>query len=133
MNNQSSDLVTKHSHACMGKTARWVESAGSSGYLEADFLTDGFRKSLENLLVSEKNGPDLGKLGLDASEPLVSSSEPLISSSGPLIHSGRKSYEVGLEGRLVADEAGLATKEICHRFLQPSVTALPSHSFFPER
>jgi hypothetical protein len=41
--------------------------------MKADFLADGFRERLEDLLVSQKNGPDLSKLGLDAREPLIGS------------------------------------------------------------
>jgi hypothetical protein len=36
-------------------------NAGLSGRLEADFPADGFRESLENLLVSHKYGADFGE------------------------------------------------------------------------
>lgn len=82
--------------------------------LEADSLADGFRMGLQHLPVSQKNGPDLGELGLDASKAFIGSR--------------RQGHEVRLEACLVAeelglcvDEVGLAAGEVCQRFLQPSV------------
>ncbi len=101
---------------------------GSSACLEADFLADSFRQGLEhflvsqeNLLVPQKNGPDLRELGFDASKALISSR--------------RQSHEVGLEACLVANELGLGVDkpglgagEVCHRFLEPSIAASPGHA-----
>ena len=79
-----------------------------SALIEADGLADSFRKGLQDLLVPQKNGLDLGELALNASEPFIGSR--------------RLSHQVCLE-------AGLVVEEDCQRFLQPSVAAPSGHSY----